>query len=164
MDLITPDFGLFFWMLITFTLVFLILKKYAWRPIVQALREREENIQEGIDNAEKARIEIENVRIKSDKIISESIVERDKLIRQGRDIKEKIIADARKEADAETRRMMETAKRLIEEEKIAAVNQIKVQIASLSVEIAERILRKRLKEDADQKELMNSLLEEFKLN
>jgi F-type H+-transporting ATPase subunit b len=164
MDLITPDFGLFFWMLVTFTLVFLILKKYAWRPIVQALREREDNIQEGIDNAEKARIEVENVRIKSDKIISDSIVERDKLIKQGREIKEKIIADARKEADAETRKMLETAKKLIEEEKIAAVNQIKVQIASLSVEIAERILRKRLKQDADQKELMNSLLEEFKLN
>jgi F-type H+-transporting ATPase subunit b len=164
MDLITPDFGLFFWMLVTFSLVFLILKKYAWKPIVQALREREENIQEGIDNAEKARIEIENVRIKSDKIISESIVERDKLIRQGREIKEKIVTEARREAEDEARKLVETAKKLIEEEKVAAVNQIKVQIASLSVEIAERILRKRLKEDKDQKELMNSLLEEFKLN
>lgn len=164
MDLITPDFGLFFWMLVTFTLVFVILKRYAWKPIVQALREREENIQEGIDNAEKARIEIENVRIKSDKIISESIVERDKLIRQGREIKEKIVAEARIEAEEEAKKLVETAKKLIEEEKVAAVNQIKVQIASLSVEIAERILRKRLKEDTDQKELMNSLLEEFKLN
>ncbi len=164
MDLITPDFGLFFWMLVTFTLVFVILKRYAWKPIVQALREREENIQEGIDNAEKARIEIENVRIKSDKIISESIVERDKLIRQGREIKEKIVAEARVEAEEEAKKLVETAKKLIEEEKVAAVNQIKVQIASLSVEIAERILRKRLKEDTDQKELMNSLLEEFKLN
>ncbi len=164
MDLITPDFGLFFWMLVTFTLVFLILKKFAWKPIVQALKEREENIQEGIENAETARQELENVKIKSDKIISESIVERDKLIRQGREIKEKLMVEARDEAEKEARKMVDSAKKLIEEEKTAAVNQIKEQIASLSVEIAERILRKKLKDDADQTELMNSLLDEFKLN
>jgi F-type H+-transporting ATPase subunit b len=164
MDLITPDFGLFFWMMVTFTMVFIILKKFAWKPIVQALKEREDNIREGIENAEEAKNELKKVKVKSDKILSESVVERDILIRQGREIKETLIAEARHQAEADAKRIVESAKKVIEEEKIAAINQIKLQVASLSVEIAERILRKKLEGDADQKELMNTLLDEFKLN
>jgi F-type H+-transporting ATPase subunit b len=164
MDLITPDFGLFFWMLVTFMLVFIILKKFAWKPIVQALKEREENIRDGLENAEEARIELANVKVKSDTLLSEAIVERDELIRQGRKIKEKIVTEAREEAEAEARKIIDAARRLIEDEKVAAINLIKVQIASLSLEIAEKILRKKLEDDTSQKELMHSLLEEFKLN
>lgn len=164
MDLITPDFGLFFWMIVTFMLVFIILKKFAWKPIVQALKDREGYISEGIENAEEAKLELENVRVESDKIISEAIVERDKLIRQGREIKEKIVTEAREEAGTEAKKIVTEAKKHIEEEKVAAINQIKVQIASLSVDIAEKILRKKLQDDASQKELMSSLLDEFKLN
>ncbi len=164
MDLITPDFGLFFWMLVTFMLVFIILKRFAWKPIVQALKERNENIREGLENADSAKNELAQVKVKSDKILSDAIVERDKLIRQGRELKEKITAEAREQAETEARKIVEAAKVLIEEEKIAAINQIKVQIASLSVEIAERILRKKLEDDTIQKELMSSLLDEFKLN
>ncbi len=164
MDLITPDFGLFFWMLVTFMLVFIILKKFAWKPIVQALREREDNIRDGLENAEEAKNELANVKIKSDKIISGAKIERDQLIKQGREIKEQITTEARKEAEEEAKKIVEAAKKLIEEEKVAAINQIKVQIASLSVEIAEKILRKKLSDDSVQKELMNSLLDEFKLN
>lgn len=164
MDLITPDFGLFFWMLVTFMMVFIILKKFAWKPIVQALKEREENIREGIENAEESRNELANVKVKSDKLLSEAVVERDELIRQGRKIKEKIVSEAREEAEAEAMTIIDAAKRLIEDEKVAAINLIKVQIASLSLEIAEKILRKKLEDDASQKELMSSLLEEFKLN
>jgi F-type H+-transporting ATPase subunit b len=164
MDLITPDFGLFFWMLVTFMLVFLILKKFAWKPIVQALKEREENIRDGLENAEEARNELASVKVKSDKLLSEAVVERDELIRQGRKIKEKIVSEAREEAEAEARKIIDAARKLIDEEKVAAINLIKVQIASLSMEIAEKILRKKLEDDASQKELMYSLLEEFKLN
>jgi F-type H+-transporting ATPase subunit b len=164
MDLITPDFGLFFWMLVTFMLVFIILKKFAWKPIIQALKEREGNIKDGLESAEEARNELANVKVKSDKLLSEAIVERDELIRQGRKIKEKIVAEAREEAEAEARKIIDAARRLIDDEKVAAINLIKVQIASLSLEIAEKILRKKLEDDDSQKELMYSLLEEFKLN
>jgi F-type H+-transporting ATPase subunit b len=164
MDLITPDFGLFFWMLVTFMLVFIILKKFAWKPIVQALKEREESIRDGLENAEEARNELENVKIKSDRIMAEAIVERDKLIRQGRQTKEKIVEEARASAETEAKKIMEVAKKNIEEEKRAAINQIKVQIATLSLEIAEKILRKKLEDGSQQKELMSNLLEEFKLN
>ncbi len=164
MHLITPDFGLFFWMLVTFMLVFIILKRFAWKPIVQALKERENNIREGIENAEQASEELANVKVKSEKVISDAIVERDQLIRQGRELKEKIISEARLQAEAEAKKIVEASKKLIEEEKTAAINQIKVQIASLSVEIAEKILRKKLEDDIMQKELMTSLLDEFKLN
>jgi F-type H+-transporting ATPase subunit b len=133
MDLITPDFGLFFWMLVTFMLVFIILKKFAWKPIVQALKEREENIREGLENAEDARNELANVKVKSDALLSEAVVERDELIRQGRKIKEKIVSEAREEAEAEARKIIDAARRLIEDEKVAAINLIKVQIASLSL-------------------------------
>ncbi len=164
MDLITPDFGLFFWMLVTFMLVFIILKKFAWKPIIQALKEREENIRDGLENAEEVKSELENVKKNSELIISEAIVRRDDLIREGRKIRDKITTDAREIAEDEAKKIVETARIMIEEEKIAAINQIKVQIASLSVEIAEKILRKKLEDDAVQKELMNNLLEEFKLN
>lgn len=164
MDLITPDFGLFFWMLVTFMLVFIILKKFAWKPIIQALKEREENIRDGLENAEEVKSELENVKKNSELIISEAIVRRDDLIREGRKIRDKITTDAREIAEDEAKKIVETARIMIEEEKIAAINQIKVQIASLSVEIAEKILRKKLEDDVVQKELMNNLLEEFKLN
>lgn len=164
MDLITPDFGLFFWMMVTFMLVFIILKKFAWKPIVQALKEREESIREGLENAEEARNELSNVRVKSDKIMSDALVERDQLIRQGREIKEKMAAEARIQAEEEAKKIVETARKMIEEEKIAAINQIKIQIASLSVDIAEKILRKKLEDDVVQQELMGNLLDEFKLN
>ncbi len=164
MDLITPDFGLFFWMLVTFMLVFIILKKFAWKPTVNALREREDTIRTGIENAEDAKKQLTNVKIESDKIISTAIVERDKLIRQGREIKEQITTEAKEQAEMEARKIVETAKRLIEEEKIAAINQIKIQIASLSVEIAEKILRKKLQDDNQQRELLYNLLDELKIN
>lgn len=151
-------------MLVTFMLVFIILKKFAWKPIVHALKEREENIREGIENAENSKNELARVKEKSDKIISEAIVERDDLIKQGREIREKITSEAKGHAEMEAKKIVEAAKKLIEEEKVAAINQIKVQIASLSVEIAEKILRKKLEDDSTQKELMNSLLDEFKLN
>ncbi len=164
MDLITPDFGLFFWMLVTFMLVFIILKKFAWKPIIQALREREEKIQTGLEDAEDAKNQLANVKIESDKIISEALVERDKLIRQGREIKEQITTEAREQAEKEAKKIVEEAKRQIEEEKTAAINQIKVQIASLSVEIAEKILRKKLQDDNQQKELLYNLLDDLKVN
>lgn len=164
MDLITPDFGLFFWLLVIFMLVFIILKKFAWKPIVQALREREENISDGLVFSQDAKNELANVKIRSDKIISEALVERDELIRQGREIKERISAEARGEAEIEAKKIIEAAKKRIEEEKIASMNLIKEQIASLSVDIAEKILRKKLEDDNQQKELMHNLLEEFKLN
>ena len=164
MDLIKPDFGLFFWMLVTFMLVFIILKRFAWKPIIQALREREENIREGIENAEQAKEELVNVKVKADKVIADAVVERDQLIRQGRELKDKITSEARIQAEAEAKKTVEAAKKLIEEEKTAAINQIKVQIATLSVDIAEKIIRKKLEDDKSQKELMISLLDDFKLN
>ena len=164
MNLITPDFGLFFWMLVTFMLVFIILKRFAWKPIVQALKEREENIREGLDNAEAAKKELDTVKVTSDKILSEAIVERDQLIKQGRELKEKITVEARQQAEKETKKIVENAKKMIEEEKNAALNQIKIQIAELSVGIAEKILRKKLEDEPLQAEYMTSLLDEFKLN
>ena len=164
MDLITPDFGLFFWMLVTFILVFTILKKFAWKPIVQALKEREDNIRDGLENAENAKNELANVKVKSDKIISEAKIERDQLIKKGREIKEQIITEAREEAEVESKKILEAARKLIEEEKIAAINEIKVQIASLSVEIAEKILRKQLQDDNQQRELLHNLLDDLKVN
>lgn len=164
MNLITPDFGLFFWMLVTFMLVFIILKRFAWKPIVQALREREDNIREGIDNAESAKNELDAVKVKSDKILSDALVERDQLIRKGRELKEKITVEARQQAEMEAKKIVEAAKQMIEEEKSAALNQIKLQIAELSVGIAEKILRKKLEDETLQAELMSGLLDEFKLN
>ena len=163
MGFVTPDYGTIFWMVIIFGIVLFVLKKFAWSPILHALKEREESISEALNSAEKARLEVANLKANNDQILAEARKEKDLIIKEAREIKDKMVAEARVLASAETQKGIENARQQISAEKTAAINDIKVQVAELSVSIAEKIIRKQLDNPADQKILVEDLLKELEL-
>jgi F-type H+-transporting ATPase subunit b len=164
MELVTPGIGLVFWMLLSFSIVLIILKKYAWRPVMDALKERENSIENAIKSAEKAKEEMARLQMDNKKIIDEARIERDRLIKEAREAKELIINEAKGQAVVEANKLIESARINIQNEKYAAINEMKNQIAVFSVEIAEKILSRELSNKDNQKELMNNLLNEMNLN
>ena len=164
MRLITPDIGLMFWMLLMFGIVLFILKKFAWQPIMKALKDREKSIDEAIGSAEKARRDMEKVQADNEKVLMEARKERDQIIKDAKEVKTGMIDEAKKEAAGEARKLIDTAKSSIESEKNAAINEIKETVAALSVDIAEKVLRERLGDNKEQKDLIDRLIREIKLN
>lgn len=164
MELVTPGIGLLFWMLVSFSILLFLLKKFAWKPILNMLKERETSIEKALQSAERAKEEMARLQSDNEKIINEAKLERDKLIKEAREIKEKIISEAKAEAQKEAIRLQENARVSIEQEKQNAMREIKNQVASLSVEIAEKILRKELSADNKQKSFVDGLLQDVKLN
>jgi F-type H+-transporting ATPase subunit b len=164
MELITPDIGLMFWMLVSFTTVLLVLKKFAWKPILRALKSREDSIDSALKSADKAKKELKDLKANHEKMIEEAKKERDKVMAEARDIKNQIIADAKKQAADEANKLIESAKESIEREKAFAFKELKNQIANVSVEIAEKILKQKLESDKKQEELVDSMIKEIKMN
>lgn len=164
MDLITPDIGLLAWMLITFSIVLIILKKFAWKPILGALKEREQFIENSLTEARRAKEEMALLKHQNEDLMKDAQIERDKILKEARDMKNQIIAEAREKAKESGDKLIQQAREEIQSEKKAAVSEIKGQVASLSIEIAERILKTELAEDKKQKVLIENLLEEVKLN
>jgi F-type H+-transporting ATPase subunit b len=164
MDLLTPHSGTVIWMLIAFLTVFFLLKKLAWKPILGALKERENTIENALKSAEETKLEIVNLQAKSEKIIAEARLERDKIIKEARDLKDGIVNDAKQQAALEGSKMLESVKNTIKSEKDAAINEIKEQSAILAISIAEKLLQEKLSGDANQKELIDRLLKDVKLN
>ncbi len=163
MGFVTPDYGTIFWMLIIFGIVFIILKKFAWGPILKALKDREKSIADALNSAEKARKEVAGLKASNDHIIAEARKEKDIILKEARDIKDKIIADAKVQANAEAQKSIEVARQQINAEKTAAINDIKQQVAELSVVIAEKVIKKQLENPKDQEKLVEDLLNDLKL-
>lgn len=164
MELVRPEFGLIFWMCISFGLILLILKKFAWKPILNMLHEREASIQDALDAAEKAKEEMKALQSSNEKILADARSERDQLLKDAREIREKMIADAKGIASKEGERMLTIARENIQNEKMAAITELKNQVATLSIEIAEKILKSELSSDEKQKSLVNTLLKDVNLN
>ena len=164
MNLVKPEFGLIFWMAITFLIVFFLMKKYAWGPILKMIEERENSIEDALNSAQKAKEEMAEMHSTNEKLLAEARLEKEKMIKEAREIKEIMIADAKKSAQAEAQRVLDDARKSIENEKMAAINELKNQVALMSVEIAEKILRKDLSKDDSQKALVASLINDVKLN
>ena len=164
MELVKPEFGLIFWMVISFGLIMLILKKFAWKPILNMLHEREASIQSALDSAEKAKEEMKALQSSNEKILADARNERDLLLKDAREIREKMIADAKGIATKEGERMLTIARENIQNEKMAAITELKNQVASLSIEIAEKILKSELSSDEKQKSLVNTLLKDVNFN
>lgn len=164
MELVTPEFGTVFWMLLSFLMILFILKKFAWKPILTALKEREASIDNALKSADKAREEMEQLKADNEKIIKEAKNERDNLLKDARLVKDMIISEAKEKASTETEKIIEDARAKIKSEKNAALDEIKNQIAIFSIEIAEKILKKKLESTKDQKDLISDLLDEIKLN
>ncbi|HXP52993.1 MAG TPA: F0F1 ATP synthase subunit B [Bacteroidia bacterium] len=164
MDLILPSFGLIFWMTLTFVIVFWVLKKFAWKPILGALKDREKSIQDALDAADRAKKEMELLQSNNEKILMEARAERDSLLKEARETKDSIINEAKGKAQKEATKLIQDAREAIQNEKSAALAELKSQVATLSIEIAEKILKSELSSDDKQKSLVNNMLKEVSLN
>jgi F-type H+-transporting ATPase subunit b len=151
-------------MTLTFVIVFLLLRKLAWKPILGALKDREKSIQDALDSAQKAKDEMATLKASNELILMQARNERDKLLKEARETKEGIIGEAKAAAQKEADKIMQNAKENIQSEKMAAIDDMKTQVARLSIEIAEKIIRTELSSDEKQKALVNNLLNEVTLN
>ncbi|MDC0014950.1 F0F1 ATP synthase subunit B [Flavobacteriales bacterium] len=156
--------GLFIWQTIIFLALLFLLRKYAWKPILNAVNTREESIENALNSAEEAKKEMENLTSTNEKLLNEAREERDALMKEARDMKAEIIAKAKEDAVGEGEKMIANAKAVIETERKAAVADLKNQVATLSIDIAEKIVKGTLSEDDKQKTLVNELVEEVNLN
>jgi F-type H+-transporting ATPase subunit b len=164
MELVTPSIGLVFWTTVSFLLLIFILSKFAWKPVMQALREREDSIENALLAAEKAKEEIANLNAESEILIKKAKDERDAILKDAKSIKDGLISDAKKEAEVQANKMIAKAKAEIETQKNAALAEVKNQVASLSIEIAEKVLSKQLEDKSKQETLVADLLKDVKLN
>ena len=162
MELVTPAIGLIFWTTVVFTLLVLLLKKFAWKPILSAVDERNKSIKDSLAQAEKARSEMSELTANNEKIIAQAKVDRDIILKEARDIKNEIISEAKDKANKEAEKLVSTAKEQILNEKMKALTELKNQVADLSIEMAEKILSSELSDVAKQKELVKKALNDSK--
>lgn len=164
MELVTPGIGLVFWTTIVFVILFVLLAKFAWKPILGAIKEREQSIANALAAAENAKAEMSKLKSDNERILMEARNERDALLKDARETKEKIIAEAKSVAATEGEKILAAARTNIQNEKVAAIAELKNQVATLSIEIAEKILKSELSSDEKQKSLVNNMLKEVNLN
>ena len=164
MDLLTPDPGLVFWTGLTFIILVFVLRKYAWRPILHAVRMREHTIKYALATAERSQHEAESIEKLKKKTLAEASLDRDRLITEARELKASIIEDAKKSAQKEADKIIESTRLMLKKEKEDVLKQMKEQVAILSVDIAGKLLEQELKTTVKQKELINKYLEEMSFN
>ena len=163
MDLVTPDVGLLFWTLVSFIILYLILRKFAWGPILGAVQEREESIKAALDAADNAKKEMENLKADNEKILNEAKIERETMLKEAREMKSKLISDAEDEAKIKAKKMVEAAKTAIQNEKNSAMNELKNTVVDLSVGIAEKLISEELADKDKQLKMIEEILDGSKL-
>lgn len=163
MDLITPEIGLFFWQTIVFLVLILLMAKFAWKPILGAIQSREDSINDALASAENARKEMQNLQADNEKLLKEARIQRDALLKEARELKEKIVADASTEAQEKADKIVAQAQITIQNEKNSALADIKNQVAELSIQIAEKVIRKELSSSEQQYRLVEEMLEDVTL-
>jgi len=164
MDLIIPSAGLIFWQLIGFLALLFILIKFAWKPILASLAEREASIDGALKSAEQARNEMANLKAENEKLLQEARLERDVILSKAHEASLKMIEDAKTESSRQGALLIESAKAVIETEKKAALTEVKNQVALLTLEVTEKLLRKKLGDDKAQVELVDQFIIDLKLN
>ncbi len=164
MELIKPEIGLIFWMSVSFLAVLFILGKFAWPMILKSLKEREESISEALNSAKKAKEEMASLKDDSEILLRQARAERDLMLKEARDAKDMIISEARVKAQAEGSKMLAQAQEAINNQKMAAITELKNSVATMSIEIAEKILRQELSHDEKQRSLMQNLMDDINLN
>ena len=156
--------GLFFWQTVLFLALLFLLRKFAWKPILNAVNDREEGIKNALDSAEKAKLEMQNLQADNQKLLKEARAEREEMLKEAREIKNKMIDDAKEEAREEAGKLVAQAQASIQTEKKAAIAELKSQVANLSIEIAEKVVREELSNKDKQVKLVESMLSEATLN
>ena len=164
MDLLTPELGLFFWTLVAFLAVFLILKKFAWKPILNSLGEREKGIADSIATAERVKAEMSQLQAENEKLLVQAREERSTMLKEAKEMKDRMINDAKEQAKTEANKIIIDAQQQIQQQKNAAIAEVKNEIGNLAIEVAGRILRKQLSAADGQEAYMKMLAEDIKLN
>lgn len=164
MDLVTPGFGLIFWTSVVFIILLVLLKKMAWSPILNNVDARNKSIEEALEAAKNARKEMTNLKADNDRILKEARAERDEMLKEARELKANIISEAKNAATDEADKMIASAKVVIENEKAGAISELKNTVGSLSVDIAEKVLRAELKDVDKQNAYIAEMLKNIKLN
>lgn len=164
MGLVTPDYGLLFWMLLFFSIVLFILKKFAWKPILQGLKNREDNIAKALRQAEEAKLELAKVHEQNLELAEKARLDREKDLLEAKAFRAKLIDEAKEEARAEAQKMIEKARELIKQEKEAAKKELYVTVASLAIDLSEKILRKQFSDREKQKDYVDELIKEMSKN
>lgn len=162
--LLTPAAGVVIWTTIAFLTVLFILRKFAWKPILKGLKDREESIDNALSAAERARNEMASLQADNERLLQEARVERDRILKEARDMRDAMVNDAKGKAQEEADRMIAAAREAIANEKNRAVAELKNQVANLSIEIAEKLVRQNLADDAANQELAEKLADDAKLN
>jgi len=166
METLLNDFspGLFVMQLVILVILIFLLAKFAWKPILKSLDERESGIEEALEAAKNAREEMQNLQSDNERLVKEARAERDAMMKEAREIKDKMIADAKEDAKEVTTKLIENAQASIVQEKQAAIAELKKQVADLSIGIAESVIKKELSSKKDQLELVEGILKDVKLN
>jgi F-type H+-transporting ATPase subunit b len=164
MDLLTPSFGLIIWTLIAFLAVFFILKKYAWKPILKSLGEREKNISDAILSTEKIKMEMESLKNENEILLVKAREERSIMMREAKEIRDKIISEAKEQARLETNKIIADAQVVINQQKMASIIDLKNQVGNLVIEVSEKVLRRELSNKEEQEKYINQLAANVELN
>ncbi|MBL7753048.1 MAG: F0F1 ATP synthase subunit B [Chitinophagaceae bacterium] len=164
MDLFNPSFGLFFWTMLAFLIVLFLLKKFAWKPILNALHERESSIADSIAAAERVKAEMASMKSEHEVLLNEAREERTNLLKEAKETKDRIINEAKEQAKEEANKIMMEARQQIDNQKNAAIIEVKNQIGALVIEVSEKVLRKELANKNEANAYINQLASEIKLN
>ncbi len=164
MDLLTPELGLFIWTLVAFLVVFLLLRKFAWKPILQSLSERETGIADSIAAADRVKKEMAQMQSENEKLMIQAREERTAMLKEAKEMKDRIVNEAKEQAKAEANKIIADANLQIQQQKMAALTEVKNEIGTLAIEVAEKILRKQLATTEAQSNYASLLAEEIKLN
>jgi len=164
MDLLIPEFGLVIYQSIAFLLLMFLLAKFAWKPVLASIKEREQSIDEALNKAELAKQEMTRLTAQNEELMKEARAERDLILKEAKGLKDSIVNDAKTQAHNEGTKMIEKAKIEIENQKKAALAELKSQVSTLSLDIAERVLRNQLQDKAKQEDLVANLLKDVELN
>ena len=154
MELVTPAIGLVFWMLVTFSLLLFILKKFAWKPILTSMKEREETIEKSLQEAANARAEMQKLNQQNESLLAEARAERETILKEAREIREKIVSEAKSAADEEAKRLIARANDEKNNQKNAALDELKKEVAQFSLQIAQKLVGKELENNDAQKALI----------
>ena len=164
MELLTPSFGLIFWTLLAFLIMFFILRKFAWKPILSSLDAREKGIADSLETADRVRAEMAQLKSENEELLAKAREERAAMLKEARDIKDRIVSDAKEQAKVEASKIMSETQQAIEQQKMAAMTDVKNQVGKMVIEVAEKILRKELGNKEAQEAHIKDLVEEVKLN
>lgn len=164
MELLTPNLGYFVWALVAFIVVFLILKKFAWKPIIKSLNEREQNIAGAIASAEKVKAEMAQLQNENEALLAKAREERAQLLKEARETKDKIVNEAKEQAKAEASKIIADAQQAINAQKMAALTDVKNEVGKMVIEVSEKVLKQQLAGQDKQEAYINSLVHSIKLN